>query len=85
MQSSLHGMESESKRLGETHTTARFSLQLEVDRLKRDLERLEDELARVRKNIDEKKGKSPDREANVGTPYAENRELASQLAALKRG
>ena len=38
VQSSLQGLESESKRLGETHTTAGFSLQLEVDWLKRDLE-----------------------------------------------
>ena len=67
-------MESESKRLGRMHSTARFSLQLEVDRLKQDLERLEDELARVRKDIDE-------RESNVDELHAENRELASQLAA----
>ena len=57
VQSSLQGIESESKRLGETHTTARFSLQLEVDRLKRDLERLEDDLSRARKEIDDKETK----------------------------
>ena len=74
-------MESESKRLGETHTTARFSLQLEVDRQKWDLERLGDEVTRAWKNIDEKEGKSRDREANVDKLHAENRELASQLAA----
>jgi hypothetical protein len=45
IQSSLQGLESESKRLGETHTTMRFSLQLEVDSLKWDLERLEDDLS----------------------------------------
>jgi septal ring factor EnvC (AmiA/AmiB activator) len=71
-------MESESKKLGETHTTARFSLQLEVDRLKRDLERSEDELAHARKDIDEEE--SRDREVNVDKLH-ENRELASQLAA----
>lgn len=81
VQSSLQGMESESKRLGETHTTARFSLQLEVDRLKRDLERLEDELARARKDLDEKEAKNRDREGNVDKLHAENRDLASQLAA----
>ena len=81
VQSSLQGMESESKRLGETHTTARFSLQLEVDRLKRDLERLEDELARARREVDEKEAKSRDREGGIDRLYAENRDLASQLAA----
>ena|SRR5882762_2789818 len=81
VQSSLQGIESESKRLGETHTTARFSLQLEVDRLKRDLERLEDELSRARKEIDEKEAKIRDRETNIDKMHAENRDLASQLAA----
>ncbi|KAJ8582147.1 hypothetical protein M405DRAFT_868075 [Rhizopogon salebrosus TDB-379] len=40
VQSVLRDMEQRSKELGETHTTARFSLQLEVDRLKRDVDRL---------------------------------------------
>jgi hypothetical protein len=40
VQSALRDMEQRSKELGETHTTARFSLQLEVDRLKRDADRL---------------------------------------------
>jgi chromosome segregation ATPase len=81
VQSSLQGMESESKRLGETHTTARFSLQLEVDRLKRDLERLEDELTRARKDLDDREAKSRDRDTNIDKLHAENRDLASQLAA----
>ncbi|THH20231.1 hypothetical protein EW146_g1105 [Bondarzewia mesenterica] len=34
-------LQSESKKLGESHTAARFSLQLEVDRLKHDLERVD--------------------------------------------
>jgi predicted nucleic acid-binding Zn-ribbon protein len=65
VQSSLQGLESESKRLGETHTTARFSLQLEVDRLKRDLERLEDDLSRARKKIDGKETKNREREGAI--------------------
>jgi chromosome segregation ATPase len=81
VQSSLQGLESESKRLGETHTTARFSLQLEVDRLKRDLERLEDDLSRARKEIDAKETKNREREGAVDKLHAENRDLASQLAA----
>jgi septal ring factor EnvC (AmiA/AmiB activator) len=52
-----------------------------VDRLKWDLERLQDKLARVRKNIEDKERKSHDREANTNKLHAENCELASQLAA----
>src|ERR1700733_4876746 len=67
--------------LGETHTTARFSLHLEVDRLKRDLEPLEDDLSRARKEIDDKETKHRDREGAIDKLHAENRDLASQLAA----
>ncbi|KDR79017.1 hypothetical protein GALMADRAFT_64374 [Galerina marginata CBS 339.88] len=81
VQNALQTLEAESKRLGETHTTARFSLQLETDRLKRDLERLEDELARARKELDDKDTKHREREGAVDRLYAENRDLASQLAA----
>ena len=52
-----------------------------MDRLKRDLERLEDELVRARKDIDYEQGKSHDREKNADKLHPENRELASQLAA----
>lgn len=72
--------EDESRKLGESHTTARFSLELEVDRMKRDLERLEDELTRARKELAEKETKSRERDGVVDTLHAENRELAAQLA-----
>lgn len=81
VQNALQGLEQESKKLGESHTTARFSLQLEVDRLKRDIERLEDDLRRARKELDERDGKGRDREGILDKLHAENRDLAAQLAA----
>ncbi|EKM56179.1 uncharacterized protein PHACADRAFT_122431 [Phanerochaete carnosa HHB-10118-sp] len=81
VQNALQTLEQESKKLGESHTTARFSLQLEVDRLKRDLERLEDELRRARKELDDRDGKTRDREGVLDRLHAENRDLAAQLAA----
>lgn len=81
VQNALQTLETESKRAGETHSTARFSLQLEVDRMKRDLERLEDELARARKELDDRDSKGRDRDGNLDRLHAENRDLASQLAA----
>ncbi|OCH85364.1 hypothetical protein OBBRIDRAFT_798243 [Obba rivulosa] len=80
VQNALQGMEAESKKLGESHTTARFSLQLEVDRLKRDLDRLEDELARSRRELDEREAKAHERDGSLDKLYAENRDLAAQLA-----
>ena len=77
----LQTLETESKRAGETHTTAKFSLQLEVDRLQRDLERLETDLARARKDLDDKDNKGRDRDNVLDKLHAENRDLAAQLAA----
>ncbi|KAG7447276.1 uncharacterized protein BT62DRAFT_931123 [Guyanagaster necrorhizus] len=81
VQVALQMLESESKRAGETHTTAQFSLQLEVDRLKRDLERVEDELARARKELSERESKSRDRDSDLDKLHGDNRELSTQLAA----
>ncbi|KAG6908460.1 hypothetical protein DXG01_004543 [Tephrocybe rancida] len=81
VQTALQTLEAESKRLGETHTTARFSLQLEADRLKRDLERVEDELARARKELDDRDTRGRDRDGALDRLHAEKRELESQLAA----
>lgn len=77
----LQTLEAESKRAGETHTTAKFSLQLEVDRLQRDLERLETDLARARKDLEERENKGRDRDNVLDKLHAENRDLAAQLAA----
>src|SRR5258707_5551094 len=60
--------------------SARFSLQLEVDRLKRDLERLEDDLTRARKDLDERETKSREWNGVMDRLHVENRELVSQLA-----
>lgn len=81
VQTALQTLENDLKRAGETHSTARFSLQLEVDRLKRDLERLEDELSRARSDLNDKDNKGRDRDGDIDKLHAENRDLASQLAA----
>ena len=81
VQTALQTLETESKRIGETHTTTQFSLQLESDRLKRDVERLEDELSRARKDLDDKDARTRERDSMLDKLHAENRELASQLAA----
>jgi chromosome segregation ATPase len=81
LQGALQTTEAESRKLGESHTTARFSLQLEADRLRRDLERLEDELARARKELDDRETKTRERDGVFDKLHAENRELAAQLAA----
>ncbi|KAK0213470.1 hypothetical protein IW262DRAFT_1516506 [Armillaria fumosa] len=81
VQTALRTLESESKRAGETHSTAQFSLQIEVDRLKRDLERVEDELTRARKELNERESKGRNRDGDLDKLHGENRELSTQLAA----
>ncbi|EKM80156.1 hypothetical protein AGABI1DRAFT_120188 [Agaricus bisporus var. burnettii JB137-S8] len=81
VQDALEGLEEERKRRGEVDTTARFSLQLELDRLKRDLERVEDELSRARKEIDDKEIKVRDKDSVIDKLSSENRDLAAQVAA----
>ena len=79
VQQALQTLEAESKRLGETHTTARFSLQLETDRMKRDMERLEAELARARQDLSDKDAKTRERDSLLDKLHAENRDLQTQL------
>lgn len=81
VQTALQTLEAQSKRAGETHSTAQFSLQLEVDRLKRDLERLEDDLSRARGELNDRDHKGRDRDGAIDKLHAENRDLAAQLAA----
>ena len=79
VQQALQALEAESKRLGETHTTTRFSLQLETDRMKRDMERLESELARARQDLADKDLKTRERDSSLDKLHAENRDLQTQL------
>ncbi|KAG1900115.1 uncharacterized protein F5891DRAFT_1128771 [Suillus fuscotomentosus] len=73
VQNALRDMEQRSKELGETHTTARFSLQLEVDRLK------QDELSRTRKDVGDREGTTRDREDLIHKLRLEVQQLTTQL------
>ncbi|EUC60453.1 anucleate primary sterigmata protein B, putative, partial [Rhizoctonia solani AG-3 Rhs1AP] len=64
-------------------TTDKFSMELELDRLRRDLERCEDELARARRELTDAETRGREREAVVDKMHAEKRELETQLANLK--
>ncbi|KAH6904341.1 hypothetical protein BKA70DRAFT_530754 [Coprinopsis sp. MPI-PUGE-AT-0042] len=80
LQNALQETERETKKLGESATTTRFSLQLEVDRFKRDLERAGDDLARLRAELAAKEALHHEREVALDKLHAENRDLVTQLA-----
>ncbi|KAI6111402.1 hypothetical protein F5141DRAFT_1114485 [Pisolithus sp. B1] len=79
VQDALTVNEEASKRLGESHTTAKFSLQLEVDRLRRDVQTLEDALTRARQDIAEREGTTRERDATIDKLYIDVRDLTTRL------
>lgn len=81
IQAVLSKKDAESRRLGESANSDRFSLNLELDRLRRDAARAEEEVSRLKKEIDERDAKGRDREAALDKLHAENRDLAGQLAS----
>jgi chromosome segregation ATPase len=81
IQAVLSKKDAESRRLGESASSDRFSLNLELERLRRDVSRAEDEVARLKKDIEERDTRARDREAALDKLHAENRDLAGQLAS----
>lgn len=81
LQRALSDKEVESRRLGESHTSDRFSLQLEVDRLRRDMEHLEDDLKRARDELASKDVRNRSHDDEVDRLHAEKRDLLAQLTA----
>ncbi|KAH7883401.1 hypothetical protein F5I97DRAFT_1930960 [Phlebopus sp. FC_14] len=79
LQDALKTHEEESKKLGDSHTTAKFSLQLEVDRLKRDIQNLEDALSRARQDIASREGNTRERDVAIDNLHNEVRDLTTRL------
>lgn len=51
VQNALRGLEDERQKLGDEHTSDRFSLELEIERVKRDLQTAEVELDQARRDL----------------------------------
>ncbi|CEH17933.1 Extracellular matrix glycoprotein Laminin subunits alpha and gamma [Ceraceosorus bombacis] len=85
LQSVLRNKEMESDRLGKTHSTDRHSLELEIDRLKRDLTNCESDLERSRKDLDRKEDALRDKEAQLSQLHADIRTLNDRVAKESSG
>ncbi|KAK7023033.1 Cnn-1N domain-containing protein [Favolaschia claudopus] len=81
VQAALQTLEGESRRAGETHSSARFSLELEVDRLKRDLERIEAELSRARAELADRESRGRGRDEAIDAMHAEILALKGEVSA----
>lgn len=84
IQQALSARDADARREGDEATSARFSLQLELDRFKRDCQRLEDDLVRARRDRDDRDDTRRERDAQLDRLHGEIRDLTSQLAAEKQ-
>ncbi|KAK0524898.1 hypothetical protein OC842_005686 [Tilletia horrida] len=80
LQSALRNAENEQSRLGFSSANDKHSLELELDRLKRDLARCEADLDRVRKELDRKEEALRERDHALDKARAEISDLRSQHA-----
>lgn len=67
LQDTLNGLESESQRMGETHNSDRFALEIELARLKNDLFRHEEELESAREELARRDALLRERDMTVAT------------------
>lgn len=80
LQAALKNTEAERRQLGESHTNDKFSLELELDRLKRDLTRTEDDLSRARAELADREAQYREREAILDRLHSTNRGLTAEVA-----
>ncbi|SNX84315.1 related to Myosin heavy chain [Melanopsichium pennsylvanicum] len=81
LQDALRAKENESFRMGQSSANDRYSLELEIDRLKRDLSRCEDDLARARKEVDRKDDALRQKEDTLIQLHSELRDAQAKLAS----
>ncbi|EST05588.1 hypothetical protein PSEUBRA_005278 [Kalmanozyma brasiliensis GHG001] len=81
LQDALRSKENESFRMGQSSANDKYSLELEIDRLKRDLSRCEDDLARARKDLDRKDDALRQKEDTLAQVHSELREVQAKLAS----
>lgn len=63
LQDTLNDLENQSRKLGESHSTDRFALELETERLRRDLARAEEDLEKARRELNSREEKARERES----------------------
>ena len=81
LQDALRAKENESFRMGQSSANDKYSLELEIDRLKRDLSRCEDDLARARKEVDRKDDALRQKEDALAQVHSELRDAQAKLAS----
>ncbi|EAL21033.1 hypothetical protein CNBD4090 [Cryptococcus deneoformans B-3501A] len=81
----LHDLEDERRKLGDEHTSNRFGLELEIDRVKRDLQRCEDELDIAKRELEERNENLRDRDIELATMLDKQRDIENKLSSERQG
>ncbi|KIR68471.1 hypothetical protein I314_00890 [Cryptococcus bacillisporus CA1873] len=81
----LHDLEDERRKLGDEHTSNRFGLELEIERVKRDLQRCEDELDIAKRELEKKNGNLRDRDIELATMLDKQRDIENKLSSERQG
>ncbi|SCZ97806.1 BZ3501_MvSof-1269-A2-R1_Chr7-2g09322 [Microbotryum saponariae] len=84
LQDALNGLESSTRRLGESHVNDRFALDIECDRLKRDLARCEQELQLAKEDLEDRTASIRAKDMTLATLQSENKDLTKDLAEQRQ-
>lgn len=82
LQDALNGLEASSRRLGEEKNNDRFALELELDRLKRDFARCEQDLERTRKEMEVRAAELRERDMDLAALVSDACECVGASAQL---
>ncbi|EIW73667.1 hypothetical protein TREMEDRAFT_26645 [Tremella mesenterica DSM 1558] len=85
VQSNLRALEDERRRIGDDRTTDRFGMGMEIEKVKRELARAEDELSVAREEVELKEAALRQRDLEVASMMDKQRDLESRLSSERQG
>ncbi|ORY31357.1 hypothetical protein BCR39DRAFT_89832 [Naematelia encephala] len=85
LQNALRNLEADRQKLGDEHTSDRFSLELELERVKRDLAGCEDELAKARDDVEDREEALRKRDLEMSQLLDKQRDLEARLSSERQG
>ncbi|WVR06279.1 hypothetical protein IAU60_003309 [Kwoniella sp. DSM 27419] len=85
VEAALRSLQDERQKAGDEHTSDRYGLELELERVKRDLDRCEDELESVRRELERREDGLRSRDIEAARMLDKQRDLENKLATERQG
>ncbi|WRT67702.1 uncharacterized protein IL334_004674 [Kwoniella shivajii] len=85
VESALRSLEDERKKIGDEHTSDRFGLELELERVRRDLIRAEEDLESLRRELADREEGLRERDLDLARMLDKQRDLENRLASERQG